>query len=90
MVCGAKRLGFCFGSRSGAVLLHPDLIQDEGQAGDRCQEGTQDRSDQGILAGQFAEAGQLSAGQNAAFDDATLNVQGELVLIFDCGNSSEA
>ena len=67
---GVTRSSFCFCGRSGAVLLHPDLIQNEGQAGDRCQEGTQDRSNQSILAGQFAEAVQISSGQDRAFHDA--------------------
>ena len=34
------KLSFCFCSRSAAVLLNTDLIQNEGQAGDRCQEGS--------------------------------------------------
>ena len=89
MVCGAKRLGFCFGSRSGAVLLHPDLIQNEGQAGDRCQEGTQDRSDQSVLAGQFTEAIQLIGGQDRAFDDTTLDGQSlQLVLLGELANDT--
>ena len=81
MVCWfTRRRLFC--SSGGAVLLHPDLIQDEGQAGDRCQESTQDRSNQSILAGQFAEAGQLLAGQDRAFHDAALDTQGlQLVLL---------
>ena len=66
-----NRLGFCFCSRSAAFLLDTNLIQDESQAGDRCQEGTQDGCDQGVLAGQFAEAIQLISGQDAAFDNAT-------------------
>ena len=83
MVCGVKRgLSFCFGSRSGAVLLHPDLIQDEGQAGDRSQEGTQDRSDQSILAGQLTEAVQLISTHDGAFNDAALDGQSlQLVLL---------
>ena len=75
------RLSFCFCGRSGAVLLHPDLIQNEGQAGDRCQEGTQDRSDQSVLAGQLTEAVQLVSGQDRAFHDAALDGQGVLVLL---------
>ena len=86
-MCGFTNLSFCFCGRSGAVLLHPDLIQNEGQAGDRCQEGTQDRSDQSVLAGQLAEAGELLAGQDRAFHDAALDTQGlQLVLLGELAN----
>ena len=90
MVFGIKRtLALSFCGRSGAVLLHPDLIQDEGQAGDRCQEGTQDRSDQSVLAGQLTEAIQLIGGQDRAFDDATLDGQGlQLVLLGELANDT--
>ena len=89
MVCGIKRLSFCFCSRSGAVLLHPDLIQDEGQAGDRCQEGTQDGCNQCILAGQLTEAVQLISRQHGALNDAALNGQGlQLVLLGELANDT--
>ena len=77
-----QTLGFCFGSGSAAILLHTDLIQNECQRGDGGQEGTQDRCDQGVLAGQLAEAIQLLGGQNGAFNDAALDGQGlQLVLL---------
>ena len=41
--------------------MHPDLIQNEGQAGDRRQEGTQDRSDQSVLAGQLGVSAAAAA-----------------------------
>ena len=71
-----------FGSGSAALLLLPDLIQDESQAGDRSQEGTQNLSDQSVLAGKLAESIELVGGQDGAFHDATLDGQGfELVLL---------
>ena len=81
-MCGFTRLGFCSFCRSAAILLDTDLIQDEGQAGDRCQEGTQDGCDQGVLAGQLAKAVQLLCGQDGTFHDAALDGQGlQLVLL---------
>ena len=75
-------LSFCFCGRSGAILLHTDLIQYEGQAGNGCQEGTEDGCNQGVLAGQFTEAVQLCSGQLGTFNNATLDSQGlQLVLL---------
>ena len=77
MICGIKRtLGFCFGSLSGVgILLDPDLIQHESQAGDRCQEGTQDGCHQSVLAGQLTEAIELVGGQDRAFHTPPLMVR---------------
>ena len=84
-----NELSFCFCSRSAAFLLLPDLIQDESQAGDRCQEGTQDLSNQSVLAGQFAETTELGTGQNTTFNNATLDGQGlQLVLLGKLANDT--
>ena len=74
-------LSFCSFCRSTAILLNTDLIQYEGQAGDRCQEGTQNLSHESILAGQFTEAIELICRQDRAFYDTALDGQVKLVLL---------
>ncbi len=73
-----NRLGFC---GSAAFLLDTNLIQDESQAGNGSQEGAKHLCHQSILAGQFTEAAELFTSQHGAFDNATLDGQGELVLL---------
>ena len=81
MDCGFKKRNLRFRG-SAAFLLLPDLIQDAGKAGDRSQESTENLSNQSVLAGQFAEAVQLSGGQHGTLDNATLNGQSlQLVLL---------
>ena len=77
-----KELSFCsFCCGSAAILLLPDLIQNKSKAGDRSQESTEHLGNKSILAGQFAETVKLVCGQNAAFNNAALDGQGELVLL---------
>ena len=84
-----QTLGFCFGSVQAAILLHTDLIQNECQRGNGGQEGTQDRCDQGVLAGQFTEAVQLISRQDAAFNDTALDGQSlQLVLLGELANDT--
>ena len=86
-----RRLSFCgsFLRGSGAAfLLLPDLIQNKSQAGDRCQESAEHGSHQGILAGQFAETAELLSRQDAAFDNATLDGQVQLVLLSKLANNA--
>ena len=74
-------LGFRSFCGSGTFLLLADLVNDECQRGNGCEESAEHLSNESILAGKLAEALELFNGQDGTFNKAALDFQNVLVLL---------